>query len=93
MRTLREHPLTSAIILAIILAIPLFITLLTGMVVAISDTMSIDIGTSRDLLLKIHNGDVFNLAAIYPILSVVGLVGLIMTELTMSRILDDGEKP
>lgn len=93
MRILREHPLKSAIILAIVLAIPLFMTLLTGMAVAISDTLSIDIGTSRTLLLKIHNGDVFNLAVIYPILSVVGLVGLIMTSLTMSSIFNDVEKP
>ena len=82
MRTFRKYHR----ILAVILAIPLFVTLLTGIAVTFVSQWSIDIGISRSLLLSIHNGDIFNLAAIYPLLNAIGLLGLIVTGLSMSGI-------
>jgi len=72
--------------LAIILVIPLFVTLLTGMMATLVSDWSIDIGIPRSLLLKIHNGDIFNLAKIYPLLNGIGLLGLIVTGVSMSGI-------
>ena len=80
MRAFRKYHRT----LAIVLALPLFVTLLTGMAATIVSDWSIDIGIPRSLLLKIHNGEIFNLGAIYPILNGVGLLGLIVTGLSMS---------
>lgn len=82
MRAFRKYHRT----LAIILALPLFVTLLTGMAATIVAQWSIDVGISRSLLLKIHNGDIFNLAGIYPILDGVGLLGLIVTGVSMSGV-------
>ncbi|MCY7278786.1 MAG: peptidase [Phormidesmis sp. CAN_BIN44] len=82
MRAFRKYHRT----LAIVLALPLFVTLLTGMAATIVSDWSIDMGISRSLLLKIHNGEIFNLRAIYPILNGVGLLGLIVTGLSMSSV-------
>jgi len=82
MRAFRKYHRT----LAIILALPLFVTLLTGMAVTLVGAWSIDIGIPRSLLLKIHNGDIFNLSEIYPLLNGSGLLGLIVTGVSMSGI-------
>lgn len=82
MRTFRKYHRA----LAIILAIPLFVTLLTGMMATLVSAWSIDIGIPRSLLLKIHNGDILNLAKIYPLLNGIGLLGLIVTGVSMSGI-------
>jgi hypothetical protein len=38
------------------------------------------------LLLNIHTGEIFNLQAIYPILNGLGMIGLLVTGLSMSGV-------
>ncbi len=71
-------------LLAIVLFLPLALTVLTGMAATITEEWSIDLGLSRNLLLKIHTGEILHLQAIYPILDGLGLIGLLVTGITMS---------
>lgn len=71
-------------LLAIIIFLPLFLTVLTGMAATIAEEWSIDLGLSRSLLLKIHTGEILHLQAIYPILDGLGLIGLLVTGISMS---------
>jgi len=70
--------------LAIILFLPLALTVLTGMAATLTEEWSIDIGLSRSLLLKIHTGEILHLQAIYPLLDGLGLIGLLVTGISMS---------
>lgn len=72
--------------LAPIMAIPLTLTILTGMTATLSEEWSVSLGLSRSLLLRIHTGEVFHLEAIYPLLNGLGLAGLLITGLSMSGI-------
>jgi len=71
-------------ILAIIICLPLTLTVLTGMTTTMVEEWSINIGLSQSLLLKIHTGEIFHLQAIYPILNGLGILGLLITGLSMS---------
>ncbi|MBW4633537.1 MAG: peptidase [Iphinoe sp. HA4291-MV1] len=71
-------------ILAIILALPIAVTLLTGIAVTLLGEWSINIGIPRSLLLSIHNGEIFGFQGIYPILNGLGLLGLLVTGLSMT---------
>jgi len=73
--------------LAPILALPLALTVLTGMAVTITKDWPINTGLSSNVLLKIHTGEIFGLEAIYPVLNGVGLIGLIVTGLSMSSVM------
>lgn len=70
--------------LAIIISLPLAVTTLTGIAVTIIREWLIGTGLSSSLLLSIHTGEVFHLQAIYPILNGLGLIGLLVTGLSMS---------
>ncbi|WP_017316950.1 hypothetical protein [Mastigocladopsis repens] len=70
--------------LAIIISLPLAFTVFTGTAVTIVGEWGINIGLSRSLLLDIHTGEIFHLQAIYPILHGLGLMGLLVTGLSMS---------
>jgi hypothetical protein len=74
-------------ILAIILFLPFFFTVLTGMAATISEAWAINLGLSRHLLLMIHTGEILRLQAIYPILNGLGLIGLLITGIIMSGII------
>ncbi|MBD2093376.1 peptidase [Microcoleus sp. FACHB-1515] len=74
-------------ILAIVLALPLALTVLTGMAYTISREWFINLGIPSNLLLKIHSGEIFGLEAIYPVLDGLGLIGLIITGLSMTGLL------
>lgn len=80
MREFRKYHRT----LAIILALPLAVTLLTGMAATMVGEWSVNIGITRSLLLSIHRGEIFGLEGIYPILNGLGLLGLLVTGLSMS---------
>ncbi|MGB3496233.1 MAG: hypothetical protein WBA57_26130 [Elainellaceae cyanobacterium] len=41
-------------------------------------------GIPSSLLLKLHTGELFGLGAIYPMLNGIGLIGLLVTGMTMS---------
>jgi hypothetical protein len=82
MRIFRKYHRT----LAVILFLPIALTLLTGLAVTLVAEWSLNLGISRTLLLKIHTGEIFGLAAIYPILNGLGLLGLLITGLSMSSL-------
>jgi hypothetical protein len=69
--------------LALIVSLPLILIVLSGILVTIAEEWPIDLGLPRGLLLRIHTGKIFHLEAIYPILSGLGLVGLLVTGISM----------
>jgi hypothetical protein len=73
--------------LSLVLALPLFLTLITGIVATLVSEWSLDIGISRSVLMGIHTGEIVGLQKFYPILDGVGLLGLIVTGISMSGIL------
>ncbi|PMB48969.1 peptidase [Fischerella thermalis CCMEE 5205] len=82
MRSFRKYHRT----LAIILALPLFVTLLTGIAATLVGEWSANIGVPRSFLLSIHRGEIFGLQGIYPILNGLGLLGLLVTGLSMTSL-------
>lgn len=72
--------------LAIILAIPLVLTLVTGIAVSLIGEWSLSLGVSRSFLLKLHTGEIFHLEKIYPILNGIGLLGMVVTGLSMTSL-------
>jgi uncharacterized iron-regulated membrane protein len=70
--------------LSLIIALPLVLTVLTGMATTVAQEWPLKIGLSSSLLLKIHTGEILGLQAIYPILNGIGLIGLLVTGLSMS---------
>lgn len=73
--------------LAPIIALPLVLTVLTGMAATVAEEWPLKIGLSSRLLLKVHTGEIFGLQAVYPILNGLGLLGLLVTGLSMSGLL------
>ena len=72
--------------LAIILCIPLLLTVLTGMATTMVGEWSLNFGVSRRLLLQIHTGEIVHLQGIYPMLNGIGLIGLLIIGLSMSKL-------
>lgn len=70
--------------IALIVALPITLTVITGMLATVIREWPINTGLSSNLLLKIHTGEIFHLQAIYPILNGLGLIGLLVTGLSMS---------
>ncbi|MBD2339593.1 peptidase [Calothrix sp. FACHB-156] len=69
--------------IAIALCIPLFLTVLTGMGYTIADEWFHQ-GELGEFLLRIHTFEILRLGKIYPILNGLGLVGLLITGLSMT---------
>jgi hypothetical protein len=80
-------------IIGIIVCVPLFLTVLTGMLATIIGEWSVNIGLSPRLMLKIHTGEIFHLQGIYPILNGFGLIGLLVTGMSMSGLFNQQKKP
>jgi hypothetical protein len=72
--------------LAPILCLPLALTVLTGMATTMVGEWSLNFGLSRSLLLELHTGEIFHLETIYPILNGVGLIGLLVTGVSMTSL-------
>lgn len=72
--------------LAIVLCLPLLLTILTGMATTMAEEWSFDLGVSRSFILKLHTGEIFHLQGFYPILNGLGLLGLMITGISMSRV-------
>jgi hypothetical protein len=70
--------------IAPILFVPLGLTVLTGMAATMVGEWSLNFGLSRQLLLGLHTGEIFHLQAIYPMLNGIGLIGLLVTGISMS---------
>jgi hypothetical protein len=73
-------------VLATILCLPLALTVLTGMATTMVGEWSLNLGLSRGLLLGLHSGETFHLQGIYPILNGLGLVGLLVTGISMTSL-------
>lgn len=72
-------------LLALIVCLPVALTVTTGMLATVAGEWTfMDIGISRSLILSIHTGEIFKLQAFYPILNGLGLIGLLITGLSMS---------
>ncbi len=80
-------------ILAIIVALPLTLTVVTGMLTTVVKEWPINTEISARLLLQIHTGEIFNLQASYPILNGLGLIGLLVTGLSMSGLFGRRKQP
>ncbi|HTL88355.1 MAG TPA: peptidase [Leptolyngbya sp.] len=74
-------------LLGLIVALPLLLTVLTGMATTIEREWSLDLGVTSRVLLKIHTGEIFHLEKFYPILDGLGLIALVMTGLSLSGVL------
>ncbi len=72
--------------LAPILCLPMALTALTGMAITITEDWHWQLGLSQGFLLHLHTGEIFHLKAIYPILNGLGVVGLLVTGMTMSSL-------
>ncbi len=71
-------------ILAIIISLPLTVTILTGMIATVLREWFVIPAIPSSLILSIHTGEIVHLQAIYPILNGLGLIGLLVTGLSMS---------
>ncbi|MEA5598840.1 peptidase [Rivularia sp. UHCC 0363] len=75
-------------VIAIIISLPVALTVLTGMIVTMVGEWGLNIGLTRGFLLSLHTGEIFHLQGIYPILNGLGLIGLLVTGLSMSGLFD-----
>jgi hypothetical protein len=73
-------------VLATILCLPLALTILTGMATTMVGEWSLNFGLSRGFLLALHTGEIFHFEAIYPILNGLGLIGLLVTGVSMTSL-------
>jgi hypothetical protein len=73
-------------VLAGIVALPLILTTITGILVTMVAEWKLNFGISRSLILSLHNGELFHLEGIYPILNGMGLIAMIVTGLSMSNL-------
>ena len=72
-------------VLAPILFLPLALTVSTGMLATVVGEWHLGAGlVSRSFLMSLHTGEIFGLAAIYPILNGIGLVGMLITGISLS---------
>ncbi|PSB03466.1 peptidase [Merismopedia glauca] len=72
--------------LAIILMLPLLLTVITGVGYSIFDAW-LQQQETAEFLLKIHTMDILHLGKIYPLLNGLGLLGLLITGFTMTGLL------
>lgn len=75
-------------ILAIIISLPLAVTIMTGMTATVIREWPVSTAIPSSLILSIHTGEIVHLQAIYPILNGLGLIGLLVTGLSMSGLFD-----
>lgn len=71
--------------IALILALPLLLTVVTGMTYTILVEW-LQQGAIAQTVLSIHNGEILGLGGIYPILNGLGLLGLLATGLPMTSL-------
>ncbi|GAB4436985.1 MAG: hypothetical protein OHK0035_24680 [Cyanobacteria bacterium J069] len=81
-------------LLAIAICFPLGLTVLSGIAATLVEEWGLGGGLiSRSFLLSVHTGEIFHLEAIYPLLDGVGLMGLLVTGLTMSGLFGKKRPP
>jgi hypothetical protein len=69
--------------IAIIASLPLILTVLTGVGYSIMDEW-FEQEEMASFLLQIHNMEILHLEGIYPLLNGLGLIGLLVTGLSMT---------
>ncbi len=79
--------------LAIIISLPLAITVLTGMAVTVLREWPISAGIPSGWLLELHTGEILHLQGIYPILNGLGIIGLLVTGLSMTSLFKKKKPP
>jgi hypothetical protein len=62
------------------------LTALTGMAITITEDWHWNLGLSQGFLLRVHTGEIFHLKAIYPVLNGLGMIGLLVTGMTMTNL-------
>jgi uncharacterized iron-regulated membrane protein len=73
-------------VLAVIMALPLGLTILTGLGYTIfEDWLHID-GLGH-FLIELHTGEILGLEDLYPVLNGLGAIGLVITGITMSGLM------
>ncbi len=77
-------------LLAIIMVLPISLTVLTGMAYPLAEKLEAE-STAR-ILIGLHSGEIFGLEAIYPLLNGLGLVGLLVTGITMTGLFRQSRK-
>ncbi len=77
-------------LLAIIMVLPLTLTVLTGMTFPLAERLEAD--SIAKTLIGLHSGEIFGLEAIYPLLNGLGLVGLLVTGITMTGLFRQSRK-
>jgi hypothetical protein len=70
-------------IIAIALFLPLLLTVITGLIVTVLGEW-LDQKNLAEFVLRVHTLEIFHLEGIYPILTGLGLLGLLITGLTMT---------
>jgi hypothetical protein len=78
--------------IAILLCLPLVTTVLTGMGYTIADEW-LHQDELGEFLMSIHTFEVLNLGDIFPILNGIGLLGLLITGLTMTSLFRKPSRP
>ena len=69
--------------IAPILSLPIFLTVITGMLATMIQEWHLKLGVTSRWLMKIHTGEFLHLESIYPILNGLGLLALLITGLSM----------
>ena len=70
--------------LAIIMCLPLTLTVITGVAYPIADQW-LSLHQVAGVLLQIHSGSLFGMETTYPLLNGLGLIGLLVTGLSMTN--------
>ncbi|WP_013324596.1 hypothetical protein [Gloeothece verrucosa] len=78
--------------IAIIAALPLILTVITGVGYTIVDEW-FEQGELGEFLLGIHTFEIIHLEKIYPLLNGLGLIGLLVTGLSMTGLFKKRPKP
>ncbi|MBZ8180651.1 MAG: peptidase [Oscillatoria sp. PMC 1051.18] len=71
-------------LLGIIISLPLLLTIITGISYSIFDEL-LGQGEIGHLMLEIHTMEIIHLEIIYPLLNGLGLLGLLVTGLSMTN--------
>lgn len=81
--------------LALIMALPLLLTIVTGVTYSIlSEWIHADeLASLQVMLLQLHSGALFKLEKIYPLLNGLGLLGLLITGITMTNLFRRSRPP
>jgi hypothetical protein len=79
-------------LIATCFCLPLLFTALTGMSVAIADTW-LHQEELVAFLIRVHTFDLFGLSAILPVLNGLGLIGLVVTGLSMTGLFTKRHQP